>query len=228
MALGGRCLRFSYGSHAMGQPIAGELTVAYEKGDRSFRMSWSDWGLDPIATSGSDSTERFSPPAPPKSNVYSVAGCTWRCGLAQVFVVSKRWLPPMRVVLDTNVLVSALLKPESVPARACAAIWAARHVGLLYDERILDEYRTVLARPKFKALDPARTAELIATIIARGRAIADVAPWAGPLPDEGDRIFVELALAGRADAIVTGNIKHYPLDLGFDVLPAATLLAQLG
>lgn len=42
MLLGGRFLRFTYVSHAMGQPIAGELTVAYEKGDRIFRLSWID------------------------------------------------------------------------------------------------------------------------------------------------------------------------------------------
>jgi hypothetical protein len=42
MLLGGRFLRFSYVSRAMGQPIAGELTIAYEKGDRLFRMSWID------------------------------------------------------------------------------------------------------------------------------------------------------------------------------------------
>jgi hypothetical protein len=42
MLLGGRFLRFTYASRAMGQPIAGELTIAYEKGDRVFRMSWID------------------------------------------------------------------------------------------------------------------------------------------------------------------------------------------
>src|SRR6476660_4305661 len=42
MLLGGRFLRFAYASRAMGQPIAGELTIAYEKGDRLFRMSWID------------------------------------------------------------------------------------------------------------------------------------------------------------------------------------------
>jgi hypothetical protein len=42
MLLGGRFLRFSYVSHALGQPVAGELTIAYEQGDRLFRMSWID------------------------------------------------------------------------------------------------------------------------------------------------------------------------------------------
>lgn len=48
MLLGGRFLRFAYVSRAFGEPIAGELTVAYEKGDRLFRMSW----IDSLHTSG--------------------------------------------------------------------------------------------------------------------------------------------------------------------------------
>ena len=42
MILGGRYLRFTYASQAFGQPIAGDLTIAYEKGDRLFRTSWID------------------------------------------------------------------------------------------------------------------------------------------------------------------------------------------
>jgi len=48
MILGGRFLRFAYVSRAFGQPIAGELTVAFEKDDRVFRMSW----IDSMHTSG--------------------------------------------------------------------------------------------------------------------------------------------------------------------------------
>ena len=139
---------------------------------------------------------------------------------------------PFRVVVDTNVLVSALYKPVSVPARALDAIWRTGEeqgtACLLYDTRIVDEYRSVLMRPKFRALDRERIAELIDRVLSRGVDLGEVPAWSGPLPDEGDRIFVEVALAGRAAAIVTGNIKHYPLDLGFEVLPSATLLAQLG
>ena len=139
---------------------------------------------------------------------------------------------PFRVVVDTNVLVSALYKPASVPDRALDAIWrTGERQGTpcwLYDARIVDEYRSVLSRPKFRALDRQRIDELLERILSRGADLGDVPAWDGPLPDEGDRVFVEVALAGRADAIVTGNIKHYPLGLGFAVLPSATLLAELG
>ena len=55
----------------------------------------------------------------------------------------------MRLVLDTNVLISALWKPGSVPDLALTAMWA-RGARVLYDARIMSEYRAVLARSKFK------------------------------------------------------------------------------
>ena len=131
----------------------------------------------------------------------------------------------MRLVVDTNVLVSALLKPGSVPDRALAMIWKSATV--VYDARIVGEYRSVLERPKLRAIDPLRIAELLGTLRARGSDLGEVPAWEGALKDGDDRIFVEAALAGRAGAIVTGNIRHYPSDLGFEVLPPATLLARL-
>lgn len=133
----------------------------------------------------------------------------------------------MRLVLDTNVLISALLKPGSVPDRALSAIWAHGAV-VLYDDRIAEEYRDVAARPKFRAIAPGRTDEVLGRLLERGERLAEVAAWAGTMNDEGDRMFVEVALAGRAHAIVTGNLKHYPAGLGFEVQPPATLLAMLG
>jgi putative PIN family toxin of toxin-antitoxin system len=132
----------------------------------------------------------------------------------------------MRLVVDTNVLVSALLKPGSVPDRALVAILG--QTTLLYDARIADEYRSVLERPKFRAMDRARTEALLARIRTAGVDLGEVPAWEGALTDTDDRIFIEAALAGRAEAIVTGNIRHYPSGLGFEVLPPATLLARLG
>lgn len=132
----------------------------------------------------------------------------------------------MRIVLDTNVLVSALLKPGSVPDRA---IEAMRRAGVrwLYDARIAREYREVLARPKFRDIPAAPRDALLAALLGRGEDLGDVVAWSGPLIDDGDRMFVEAALAGRATAIVTGNAKHFPRDLAFAVVPPARLLAML-
>ncbi len=132
----------------------------------------------------------------------------------------------MRVVLDTNVLISALWKAGSVPDLALGAVWA-HGAEVLYDARILAEYRSVLARPKFKKIEPARTAALLARIVLHGEELLDVPAWCGAMTDEDDRIFVEVALAGNADAIITGNLKDYPQGLSFAVHPPATLLATL-
>lgn len=132
----------------------------------------------------------------------------------------------MRLVLDTNLLVSALLKPGSVPDRALTAVWATGAV-VLYDSRLEDEYRDVLMRPKFRAIERQRIADFLAILRERGHDVGKVAAWNGTMTDDDDRIFVEVALAGRADAIVTGNLRHYPSGLGFDVHPPATLLAML-
>jgi putative PIN family toxin of toxin-antitoxin system len=132
----------------------------------------------------------------------------------------------MRLVLDTNIVVSALLKPASVPGRALAAIWSTNAV-VLYDARIDHEYRDVLRRPKFRAIPSELVDDFLATLAARGEDLGDVPAWSGAMTDEDDRAFVEVALAGRAHAIVTGNIRDYPVGLGFEVHPPATLLAML-
>lgn len=132
----------------------------------------------------------------------------------------------MRVVVDTNVIVSALYKPASVPDRAIAALWT-HGATVLYDARVADEYRSVLARPKFASIDRHRIDDMLALFFTRGHDVGQVTPWQGALSDEDDRVFVELALFAHADAIVTGNIKDYPLGLGFDVLPPALLLDRL-
>ncbi len=132
----------------------------------------------------------------------------------------------VRVVLDTNVLISALLKPRSVPGRALAAIWA-RGATPLYDDRIEIEYRSVLFRPKFKAIERADIDAFFAELSARGVKLQAVSPYEGALTDGDDRMFIEVALAGAADAIVTGNLRDYPAAIGIPVYPPATLLAML-
>jgi putative PIN family toxin of toxin-antitoxin system len=133
----------------------------------------------------------------------------------------------MRFVLDTNVLVSALLKPASVPARALSRIWSTGAV-VLYDARLIEEYREVLFRPKFKGIDAESRNTLLARLQSSGTDVgAAVARWGGLMTDDDDRAFVEVALAGRADAIITGNIRDFPNHVGFRVDPPATLLALL-
>jgi putative PIN family toxin of toxin-antitoxin system len=123
----------------------------------------------------------------------------------------------MRIVLDTNVLVSALLNPEGAPATVLELVLIGA-VELVYDDRILAEYREVLARPKFD-IDPEEASGLCDDLALRGihvvaagllsSALAVLMPPPGRFDDPDDTIFVEAALIGEADAIVTGNRKHY-------------------
>lgn len=131
----------------------------------------------------------------------------------------------LRLVVDTNVLVAALLTPGRTPDRALAAL-LARGDAVLYDPRIEAEYREVLARPKFRNVDPARVEALLAGLLAGAEKLGSVPAWAGAMTDADDRAFVEVALAGGADAIVTGNARHYPTGLAFAVLSPAELLAR--
>lgn len=131
----------------------------------------------------------------------------------------------MRLVFDTNVLVSALLNPGRTPDLALSAAFEAGVVALV-DARVEAEYREVLSRPKFRKVAPARRDALLEALLSRSERV-EAAPVAVALIDDDDRVFIEVALAGEADGIVTGNAKHYPTDLGFEVLSPTALLARL-
>jgi predicted nucleic acid-binding protein len=79
---------------------------------------------------------------------------------------------------------------------------------LCFDERILSEYRDVLARGK-ASFDRELVEELIAFLEAAGSPTL-AAPLATTLPDPVDQMFIEVAVASQADFLVTGNLKHFP------------------
>jgi uncharacterized protein len=110
------------------------------------------------------------------------------------------------IVLDTNILVSALLTPFGNPARILDMIIRGE-LTLLYDDRILSEYREVLARKtfSFEKHDIEILLEYIETECLRiNAAFIDE-----QLPDNDDLPFLEVALGGKADALVTGNKRHF-------------------
>lgn len=113
----------------------------------------------------------------------------------------------MTLVLDTNVLVSGLLSPFGPPGEIVRLVTSAA-VRLCYDARILGEYNQVLLRPAFPFGRP-RIESLLDQIRADGDLVAPH-PLAAPLPDPDDEVFLAVALAGRAQCLVTGNIRHYP------------------
>jgi putative PIN family toxin of toxin-antitoxin system len=131
----------------------------------------------------------------------------------------------LRLVIDTNVLFSALLHPGRTPDLALEA--ALRHGAvLLIDARIEAEYRAVLARPKLAHVPAERRDALLEAVLAAAESVQATAD-ARALIDDDDRMFVEVARSGHADAIVTGNLKHYPSDLGVEVIGPRALLDRL-
>src|SRR5574338_795842 len=112
----------------------------------------------------------------------------------------------MRAVVDTNVIVSALLKPAGPPGQVLNAILEHR-IKLLYDDRILGEYIEVLSRPKFR-ITQLQVESIIGFIEQEGDYFSgqrlDIV-----LPDERDLPFLEVAVAGLADALITGNGRDF-------------------
>jgi putative PIN family toxin of toxin-antitoxin system len=114
----------------------------------------------------------------------------------------------VRVVIDTNVLVSGLIKQGTPPAEVVADVLAGELVPL-YDQRTIDEYREVLSRPRLKI--PTEKADaLLELIIADGLEVHD-ARFAGQLPDPDDQPFADVAFTGKADLLITGNTKDFRL-----------------
>jgi putative PIN family toxin of toxin-antitoxin system len=113
----------------------------------------------------------------------------------------------LKIVLDANVLVSGILSPNGPPAAVLRALLTER-VSLCFDERIVSEYRAVLTRSKF-SFDRELVEELIGFLEAAGSPTL-AAPLAVTLPDPWDQMFIEVAVSGDADFLVTGNLKHFP------------------
>jgi putative PIN family toxin of toxin-antitoxin system len=114
----------------------------------------------------------------------------------------------MKIVLDTNIVVSGLLHSQGNPAQVLTLALAGA-VQVCHDERILAEYAEVLARPRFK-FDPKRVREVLTKLETDGVAI-DASEQADlDLPDADDEPFLAVALAASVDFLVTGNLADYP------------------
>jgi putative PIN family toxin of toxin-antitoxin system len=105
------------------------------------------------------------------------------------------------------VLVSGLLSPHGPPGRIVDGL-IAEELRALFDDRVLDEYRDVLERPNFK-FGAREFDDLLDQLVAAGDHVA-APPLSVDLPDVDDLPFLEVAVAGGADALVTGNAKHFP------------------
>jgi len=114
----------------------------------------------------------------------------------------------IRVVLNTNVLVSALLNAQGAPAQALLTILLDPDMQLCVSGNIYSEYEDVIRRPRFERTD--------AEIEGALRHIRERGLWVRPTEkiracsDPCDNIFLECALAAAAHYLLTGNRKHFP------------------
>jgi putative PIN family toxin of toxin-antitoxin system len=111
-----------------------------------------------------------------------------------------------RIVLDTNVLVSALWTPTGKSAKIIA-LMPTGEVVPCYNAAIMSEYRIVLNRPKLR-FSESQTDKILDEIAKIGfSVVAKISKF--PMPDESDRKFHDVAMSCGA-FLITGNTKHYP------------------
>lgn len=113
-------------------------------------------------------------------------------------------------VLDTNVLVSALLGKNSIPARVLDEA-ACGSIVPLFNEEILAEYEDVLHRKKFP-FTARQVRTLIEAVKSWGTCI-EAGPVDAVLPDMDDVVFYAVVMEKRKDSdayLITGNQKHFP------------------
>jgi uncharacterized protein len=114
---------------------------------------------------------------------------------------------PLRLVIDTNVLVSAAIKPTGLQ-RTVFLIAISKPARLYVSYPILQEYTEVLARPELRIRKGLRL-QLLQLIKNHSHTVLPTRQLEATT-DPDDNIFLECADAARADYLVTGNPKHFP------------------
>ncbi len=114
----------------------------------------------------------------------------------------------IRAVLDTNVMVSAVLTRGGAEAHALD-LAAVRKIQIYVTPAILTEYEDVLGRSKFSRVSPEVIDEAL-ELIRRVAILVNPTQTLAVSTDESDNRFLECAEAGDADYLVTGNKRHFP------------------
>jgi len=117
----------------------------------------------------------------------------------------------MKIVLDSNVIVSALLSPHGLPARILNLVLNGS-VTLIYDNCILAEYINVLYREKFKINK--ESLNFVIDFIEKEGEYGIVVPQDIKFADEDDKKIYELYKSEDVEYLITGNKKHFPNEKG--------------
>lgn len=136
----------------------------------------------------------------------------------------------MRVVLDTGVLVSGLIKPQGTPGRVLTRL-RDEAFSVIFSEPILLELLDVLSRPKLMQkyhLGSEEALALISLLMLRGEAVTPTRRIQACRDPQDDK-FLEAAAAGQANALVSGDadlLALHPFE-GLPVLTPSAFLEQL-
>lgn len=134
-------------------------------------------------------------------------------------------MPAPRVVLDANVVISALIRPDSAPGRILKAAVQGQTVRALLSPPLVEELQRALAYPRLRPylkMSSPETREFVLLLEQIADAVnLDDHPAPGICRDPHDEPYLQTALAGRADYVVTGDRDL--LDLGaVDGIPILT------
>jgi uncharacterized protein len=114
---------------------------------------------------------------------------------------------PLRLVLDTNILISAALKPAGLQ-RTVMLLAITKPARLYVSRPILAEYDTVLARPELRIRKGLR--QQLLQLVKNHTYMVTPTRRLEVTSDPDDNIFLECADVGAADYLVTGNQRHFP------------------
>jgi putative PIN family toxin of toxin-antitoxin system len=117
----------------------------------------------------------------------------------------------VRIVIDTNVLISACHKPGGLEARV-VSLAISGQITACVSPAVLIEYREVLSRPKFITVRSIANETL--NLLEHHAVVVQPTNTLNVSPDEDDNRFLECAVAAQADFLVSGNLKHYPESWG--------------
>ena len=114
---------------------------------------------------------------------------------------------PLRLVIDTNILVSAVLKPDGLQ-RTVLVLAMTRPARLYVSKAILAEYREVLSRPELKIRRG--LLQQLLQLMKNHAQLVNPARALLAAKDPDDNKFLECADAARVDYLITGNQRHFP------------------
>ncbi len=136
----------------------------------------------------------------------------------------------MRVVIDTNILVRALIMPHGSVGPVLRRLRHGEYT-LLYSPSLLEELTDVLNRPRIRdkyGLSETDIATLLRLILLRGEPVTPAQPITA-CRDPKDNKFLEVAVAGQAEALVSGDedlLALHPFE-GVPIIPPAEFLRRL-